>query len=227
MARLISTSPLERQTMTDPFNPYTPPQANLNPQGTDGGCWREGRFVVVAQGGDLPPRCINCNALAETPIKRRIFSWHHPAIYLLMPVVAVSYGIAAQMQGSYRRPNLSPVATCLPYPLAALIYLIVAAMVRKRATLSPGLCGKHRRRRIHALLAGLFGLIAGFFLFMVGASMDSDGVAPLGLLLVVGGFVAAFLMEPAKLSAVRITGTLARLKGAGPAFLDSLPRFDD
>jgi hypothetical protein len=178
--------------MSSTFNPYAAPKANLQPF-SEGGCWRDGDVVVVTREGDLPPRCVKCNAPAGTPIKARTLYWHHPALY----VIAL---------------------------FALLIYLIVAVIVRKKAVLSPGLCPVHQRRRTLGLLLGWLSPIAGVVLLIMGGSSDYCSVMVVGGLLIMGGLIAGVVLARI-LYPERIDDAFVRLKGAGPAFLDSLPPF--
>lgn len=176
-------------------NPYAPPQASLDPHAQEaGGCWRDGNAVVLPNGGDLPPRCVKCNAPAETPVKARTYYWHHPALYLIALV-------------------------------ALLIYAIVALIVRKKTTVHPGLCEEHRRKRTWGLALGWLGGLGGPVLMIASTDLDSCGLGLFGLGLffvgLVGGLVLARILYPE-----RIDERCVRLKGAGAAFLDSLPLFN-
>ena len=73
-------------------NPFAPPKAALV-ESIGGRCIREGKYVVVDVGGDLPPRCIVCNEPATTPIKSKKLYWHSPWIYLLILVNILVYVI--------------------------------------------------------------------------------------------------------------------------------------
>jgi hypothetical protein len=75
-------------------NPYSPPQSFVADIST-GSCQREGRYVVVPTGSDLPPRCIICNEPAETPIKQRKLYWHSPWLYVLILINILLYAIVS------------------------------------------------------------------------------------------------------------------------------------
>lgn len=101
------------------------------------------------------------------------------------------------------------------------LYALVAIFVRQSAVIRPGLCPRHRRRR--------FAAIAGGTLFFVGVLVYAftreslDGAVLLGS--VFGGFavllLSAWLARTVRAS--KIDHRQIRLKGADPAFLDSLP----
>ena len=80
-------------------NPYAPPQARITaraPVLDDGSqVWREGELVVLTPSGDLPPRCVKCNADAEHPVKERTVYWHTPWLYVLVLVSLLIYLIVA------------------------------------------------------------------------------------------------------------------------------------
>jgi hypothetical protein len=79
-------------------NPYAPPQARIVERtALDDGSqvWREGDLVVLAPSGDLPPRCVKCNADAEQPVKERTVYWHTPWLYVLILISLLIYLIVA------------------------------------------------------------------------------------------------------------------------------------
>ena len=62
-------------------NPYAPPKAaSVIDDNQD--CRREGKYVFVPKGRDLPPRCIICNGAAVVPVKQKTMYWHSPWLYL-------------------------------------------------------------------------------------------------------------------------------------------------
>lgn len=71
-------------TPTSP-NPYSAPTASFE-RVPAGPCWRDGPILVASPTEHLPPRCVKCNAPAIMD-KPRTFMWHHPAWYLLIPLV--------------------------------------------------------------------------------------------------------------------------------------------
>jgi hypothetical protein len=61
---------------------------------------RDGSRLIVysaalAQNAQLPPRCVKCGALADGKPVSKTFSWHHPALYLLILVGLLVYVIVA------------------------------------------------------------------------------------------------------------------------------------
>ncbi len=174
-------------------NPYAPPQSALNSSGTE--CFRDGKLLVVPAGQGLPERCVKCNAPA-TMDKPRTYSWHSPGWYILL-FVALLF-------------------------VALLFYIIAHLIVRKQVKLAIGLCGAHRQRRRAFNLTAL-GLLVFGGLCIVGAmgySYEPLGWTALPVLLV-SGLIALYANNI--LAPPFIDDTPARLRGCGPAFLDSLP----
>ncbi len=146
--RFLSTS--------EPFNPYTPPQAPCEPLPEPEGlhCYRRGKLLIVQNGSPLPSRCVKCNALVSHPAKMRGLLSHPPIIYLLFPL----------------------------YPL---IYLIAAAFLPKAAKINPALCYAHAfQRAVNIATSGVaFG--AGVILSVVKtAAPDSTSFESIALFLI-------------------------------------------
>lgn len=75
-------------------NPYQPPKSfTLADNSQD--CRREGKYVFVPVGQDLPPRCVICNAEVTAPIKQKTMYWHSQWLYLLILLNVVFYAIVA------------------------------------------------------------------------------------------------------------------------------------
>lgn len=74
-------------------NVYAAPKSWGHEVTNTSGCRRDGKYVLVPVGSDLPHRCIICNAPAVTPIKKRKVYWHHPAWYLLIPLNILLYAV--------------------------------------------------------------------------------------------------------------------------------------
>lgn len=80
--------------ITPESNPFAPPKAALNDIG--GPCQRDGKWVLVPSGSDLPPRCIICNEPVEGLGKQKKLYWHSPWFYLLIlvnPLIYVLIGL--------------------------------------------------------------------------------------------------------------------------------------
>jgi hypothetical protein len=106
-----------------------------------------------------------------------------------------------------------------------LIFAIVATVVRKKATVSAGLCTIHKKRRRAVITIAWLGALLGVVLIYVGASTAAGGgAAAFGVLVILGsiifGMVAGRVVIP-----TRIDDRYVRLKGCGEAYLDTLPDF--
>jgi hypothetical protein len=108
--------------------------------------------------------------------------------------------------------------------VSPLIYAIMAAIFTKRATIYAGLCKEHRASRDSKLTAGLSLVIGGFFggfYFLANGPVELSVIS--FLLVVIGGIVLCFLPP---LKAEEIDDTRIWLKGAGRAFCESLPPWE-
>ena len=128
---------------------------------------RDGKKLIVPnatlnQMVTLPSPCVKCGAPADGDPVIKTFSWHHPALYLL-----ILLGIL----------------------LGAIIYALVASSVRKKIFLSVPLCAKHTKRRKLAFTLAwalpLIGLAAAFILSYFGMDI-SRGVAMVALFVIAG-----------------------------------------
>jgi hypothetical protein len=109
----------------------------------------------------------------------------------------------------------------------ALIYAIVALVVRKKALVSAGLCTQHKKRHRNALIFGWTGTLAGIVLMShgLGTGGSAGGTETLvGILLVLVSIIAGMIFARV-VYAKKIDKTYVRLKGCGTDFLDSLPQF--
>jgi hypothetical protein len=106
-----------------------------------------------------------------------------------------------------------------------IIYAIVAAILRKKAFVSAGLCREHKKRRRLALIFAWSGSLSGIVLmfFGMGSRWGAWG-ALLGVLLILGSVIGGLIFGRI-VHAKRIDASYVRLKGCGIAFLDSLPPF--
>ena len=110
--------------------------------------------------------------------------------------------------------------------LNILVYALVAAIVRKKARVSPGLCTQHKRRRRRIVAAAWGGVILSVVLLWSGfsGSVDLPLVATVSMLLLLVSLIVA-ITGTRIVYAGRIDDTYVRLKGCGAAFLASLPQF--
>ncbi len=102
-------------------------QEGLNPTGLM--LWRSGKQLIMLKDAPMPERCVKCNGPAPGRGLKRNLTWHHPALYLLLVPWMFFF---------------------IPW----LLYLNVAMAVQKRATVHIGLCERHRKRRLLAIVSG-------------------------------------------------------------------------
>lgn len=82
-------------------NPYAAPEFSAPSDGKfldqafrssdEGGCWRDGRLLVLRKEAILPDRCIKCNLPANQYRLTRKLSWHPPVWYLTLLISPLLY----------------------------------------------------------------------------------------------------------------------------------------
>lgn len=118
-----------------------------------------------------------------------------------------------------RKVYWHPPAWYLLILAGVLIYAIVALVVRKQATVTPGLCAQHRQRRLAWIAVGWLGPVVGILLMAAGGGeLVAVGVI-VALLSVVLGMSKAQIV-----AATRIDEWYVHLNGCGEAFLSGLPQ---
>lgn len=99
-----------------------------------------------------------------------------------------------------------------------LIYAVVALVIRKKATVLPGLCARHRRRRWGWIAAGWLGPVAGIAIMAAGG-----GAAVAAGVLVALVSVVLAMSQAQVVTARRIDDWYVHLDGCGEPFLAGLP----
>jgi hypothetical protein len=162
-----------------------------------GVAWQDGKKLVTRDEAALPARCCKCNAPAtDQPLKRKLY-WHPAGYYwLILLGVIIRIGI--------------------------LLYVIVAIIVRKRATIHVFLCPKHSRRRKILLIVGWTAFGVGLVGLMVGAATQMLWLTLLSPVLLIVSLVAR-IIGGRTLTASRIKDGVVWIRGAGKDFLASLP----
>lgn len=165
------------------------------------GAWRgrEDGQLVVTKSVELPDRCVKCNAPGDGRRLRRTLYWHHPALYLVILA-------------------------------GVLIYAVVALVVRQQATVVVSLCPVHAAARRRGILVASLIALAGVgsicgAVVVFGDRNFSDYTPFLvtgGILLLLAGAIYG-AVRTRLLSAARMQGPYAWLKGAGPEFLETFP----
>jgi hypothetical protein len=109
--------------------------------------------------------------------------------------------------------------------LNILVYALVAAIVRRKVHVAPGLCTRHKRRRRRVIAAAWGGVALSILLLWSGVSgaLDQGLATILSILLLLVSLIVA-IAGSRIVYAGRIDDTYVRLKGCGAAFLASLPQ---
>ena len=105
-----------------------------------------------------------------------------------------------------------------------LIYVIVALIIRKRATIHIGLCDEHRAARRNAIALGWGILLAGIGTIIAAISFSSGWAGLTGGVLIIAGTIYGSVRGRV-VSAARIDDQHLWLRGVCPAFLDTLPEW--
>lgn len=163
--------------------------------GSDGGVWRDGKWLVMSRSAALPGRCVKCNEPAHEPVKVRKVYWHHPLIYLLFFLYGLIYIIVA---------------------------LIVRKRADVNAGLCAEHKSK-RRNAILLAWAGMLSAIVLPIGFAQGTEYV-DAWILFCTLLFFGSAIAGIVLSRV-VYAKKIDNERARLGGCGTEFLDSLPDF--
>jgi hypothetical protein len=182
-------------------NPYTPSRASLD-AGAEG--------LQQASGGTT--------------------LWREGKVAVLLrqaslPQRCVKCNEAAQLPSKSRLVYWHHPALYLLLLLNILVYALVAAIVRKKVRVAPGLCTRHKRRRRRVIAAAWGGVALSIVLVWSGMSgaLDHGLAAILGSLVLLVSLIIA-IAGSRIVYAGRIDDTYLRLKGCGAAFLASLPQ---
>jgi hypothetical protein len=91
-AQNVSTPTADIQAFVTADGYVLPPPPSIGKQ--DSGIWHKGKTLILTRDASLPLRCVKCNAFTQERLKRK-YSWHHPAIYVLLLVAWLVYLIVA------------------------------------------------------------------------------------------------------------------------------------
>lgn len=105
-----------------------------------------------------------------------------------------------------------------------LIYIIVALIIRKRATIQIGLCQKHQARRSLNILIGWITILGGLGMLIGGISADSPWMGVVGGILFVTGIIYA-IATTQMVSAKRIDDAHVWVRGVCRDYLEALPNW--
>jgi hypothetical protein len=158
--------------------------------------YAKGNSFVFPRGGALPSRCVKCGTSATDPSLKQIFSWHHPALYLLALFGLFPYAIVAAIVQKRIKLNIP---LCDAHKSIRTKRLWIGAVLLLTCIPVPWVVASH--------------------------TIKDDGTAfVVGLLLGLGMFVTGimFTVCESPLRAIRIGLDSAEFTGACPEFLASL-----
>jgi hypothetical protein len=164
----------------------------------DVSAWRDGDKVVARDHAVLPTRCYKCNEpTTNPPLKRKLY-WHPAGYYWLILLGAI-------------------------IRIGILLYIIVAVIVRKRATVELHVCRRHQLQRRLFLIGGWLGFVLGFVMIIGTASLvNATWLKVLSVLLCLGSLITLMIGRRLVRTTLIKDGTIW-MKGAGKDFLASLP----
>ena len=158
--------------------------------------YRQGRLLVMHKKAVLPDRCVKSNRPADGRLKRKL-SWHHPAVYVTIP--------------------LNPA-----------IYVGLALLLRKRATIYVGLSDEWFRKRRRAIAIASVLAVGGLAMLIAGIAAGGEQqpwavrAILLGVLMGLGGAIYG-LRVAVMVRAKRVSDHFIWFAGVHPDFLASLP----
>lgn len=203
--------------MAEPFNPYAPPQAELDAPRPADAAWRDGKLVRMDRDGSLPGRCVTCNAPALAKrVERTLYwtPWQWRAVVWATPLVLLGLMSAGLwMAGALIMPAL-------------LVLAIANAIIRKRVDLELGVCARHARLRQALGWTGIACMVAVIGLPFASPEIGVDRISiaiGAALLALTGVGLAYGYATAQRVALKRLTAQHLWLKGTGAAFRNALP----
>ena len=121
---------------------------------------RRGNYLVLARSTQMLPNwCVKCGE-PGTKTLRQTFSWHHPALYLLVFLTPIGYAILAS---PFVRKMTMKVALCPRHASRRLALLVLAALLLL-GSIPLGIALGMR----YGLIPAVLGTLAGLVLLIVG-----------------------------------------------------------
>jgi len=115
-----------------------------------------------------------------------------------------------------------PVAYYLLIFVNLIVYVLVAMVVRKRASVDVYLCARHIQRRKYFIIGGWSGTALGMVMLMTGIAENIGALTAVGFFVILLAIIVA-MRGASLIRATRIKGDTVWLSGAGKEFLASLP----
>lgn len=168
------------------------------PIGTSGGLYRDGKYLIVERGAELPHRCVHCNA-EGTWRKPRKYYWNPPWIWIFTLVCGLGVAIMAIVT---RKRFETEVSLCAVHQKKRSQGILIAWL--------------------------LFALTIVLSIVVSSAPISSEGsvIAGLSLFVTVLGAYVYGTWSASVLTTKRIGSRAARFSRACPAFLEKLPEWN-
>lgn len=233
-------------TTSQPENPYASPQSEEAPVVSNPTpAWRDGELVVVAPDGELPRRCAKCGGEASGGLhyaylpKPEPMNWRRVALYIaiafsfvaLFPMIA---GVLSTKKmvwlSSIGKIDSKHIGTAIVVSIAVSMPVLHFHIARKRRpdSLRYSLCWRHTIANRIAKVG--MNLMASFWMIVMVVQprlnlLNSTSfifIFFILFMLVILISTERFFFAPKEITR---RNELVWLKGAGPAFRDSLPEF--
>ncbi|RYD70170.1 MAG: hypothetical protein EOP84_27150 [Verrucomicrobiaceae bacterium] len=188
---------------TSDFNPYTSPSSSVAPpSGTLAAAqpqlsfFRDGKFLVVRDGAELPLVCIRTNEpVKDGSWRKKVkITWNPTWVFFLILVNVI-------------------------------VLFIVALVTQKKAKITYSLSSAARGQIARKRMIGLALLLAAIGCTVIGANLADPDMLPWAIIgsivLLLASVVIFVLSNPIKAGGY-VNGWF-KLKGCSPAFLDTLP----
>ena len=169
-------------------DPYATPKSFAPARASDL-CRREGKYVFIPLGSDLPCRCIVCNAEVAGPVKTRRVYWYSPWLYLLLFLNLLIFAIVALI--ARKSARVTP-ALC-PEHKAARRSRIIMLLVSFLLLMVAGFVAAHAGHSTVAITAFVIGVLLLVPLSMVANTVRARRIDNLGTRL--AGCKEAFLVS--------------------------------
>lgn len=143
-------------------------------------------------------------------------------LHAVLPPRCIKCGALARLPMKEHTYQWHHRALLLVLVLNLVIYAVIAAIVRKRAKVTAGLCDAHTARRTRDIRIAWGAALAGLVMVIAAVSADWGWLAACGGVVMVGAYIGG-AMVARTLMPVRIDARRAMLKGCAPAFLHQLP----
>jgi hypothetical protein len=123
-----------------------------------------------------------------------------------------------------RQLSWHPPAYFLLLLVSILIYVIVAMIIRKKATLYIGLCDTHRAQRNRYIMLSWLIALLGLGVLFAAAAWNKELLFLPGILLFLAGIIVGVVKVP-MITAAKIDNEFVWVKGADQSFLAQLPEW--